>query len=82
MTDKTLEERIERLEKLYDKMYHTNELLSIYVPRLADIMQRFWPAFDRWRLALTGDAKYTRALVKDLTEKKGKNKRHVHYKYN
>jgi len=34
----TIEERIDRLEELYEKIYHTNELLSIYIPRLTNIL--------------------------------------------
>jgi len=34
--DMKLEDRIERLEKFYEEVYHNYELLSIYIPRLTE----------------------------------------------
>ena len=50
-----LEERIARLEKLYEKVYHDYELLSIYIPKLTDILNRYWGASGRHREAVRND---------------------------
>ena len=42
-------ERIERLEESFEKIYHTQELLAIYLPRLMDILQRYWQASSKHR---------------------------------
>ena len=46
---KTTEERIDRLEKLYEKIYHDYELLSILIPRLTDILGKYWEASGKHR---------------------------------
>ena len=51
----TLEERVKALEELWEKDHHTIELLSIYIPRLTDILIRYWGASGKHRKAVLGD---------------------------
>lgn len=72
--------RIERLEKLYEKTYHSYERLSIYIPKLTDILIRYWSVSNRWREFINSDAKFTRDLAskaweKSLSEMRAKKKR-------
>ena len=36
------EERLDRLEKMFERIYHENELLSLYIPKLMDVLIRYW----------------------------------------
>lgn len=58
-----LEERIDRLEKLYEESYHTIELLSIYIPKLTDILIKYWGASGKHREAIFGDLRGIRDAV-------------------
>lgn len=60
----TNEERLDRLEKLYEKLYHESELLSMYIPRLTDILIRYWNASDRHRGEVLGDLRNLRDVLK------------------
>ena len=42
-------ERITQLEEMCEKMYHTQELLAIYIPKLMDILIRYWQASSQHR---------------------------------
>jgi len=42
-------ERIEQLEEMCEKMYHTMELLETYIPKLMDILIRYWQASSQHR---------------------------------
>jgi len=43
---RTTEERLDFLEREYERLYHQNELLSIYIPQMCDkyedFVRRFW----------------------------------------
>lgn len=58
-----LEERIDRLEKLYEKAYHDYELLSIYLPKLTNILIRYWEASGKHREVVLGDIRGIRDAV-------------------
>ncbi len=58
-----MEERIDRLEELYEKVYHDYELLSIYIPKLTDILIRYWGATGKHREAIFGDLRGIRDAV-------------------
>jgi len=66
----TNEERLDRLERLYEQVYHDYELLAIYIPRLTDIMIRYWSTSNKHRtgvkddlLALKGELINTRTKI-------------------
>jgi len=42
-------ERIERLEKMVEKLYHESELLSLYIPKLCDIMVKYFNTSYKYR---------------------------------
>jgi len=42
-------ERIERLEKIVEKLYHESELLSLYIPKLCDILIKYWKESPKYR---------------------------------
>uniref|UniRef100_A0A6M3IHA8 Uncharacterized protein n=1 Tax=viral metagenome TaxID=1070528 RepID=A0A6M3IHA8_9ZZZZ len=48
-------ERIERLEKLYEKMYHQNEKLSVYLPQLLDTLIKHWSKGYEYRESIKSD---------------------------
>ena len=56
------EQRLDRLEKLYEHQHQTLELLAIYIPRLADHHIKLLNALDRWRRAVRND----HLLLRDL----------------
>ena len=60
----TLEERIERLESLYEKVYHENELLSMYIPRLTNILTKYFGESGKHRYAIMRDFEFTRDVVR------------------
>ena len=66
----TLEERIERLEKLYEKVYHDYELLAILIPRLTEILIKYFGENKDHRYSIMRDLKlgrdWTRLMEKDL----------------
>lgn len=49
------EERIELLEENYDRVYHELELLNLYIPKLCDILIRYWGASNTHRGEITRD---------------------------
>lgn len=57
------EERIDRLEKLYDHLYRETELLTIYIPRLTDILIKYWGASGNHRDAVLGDIRGIRDAI-------------------
>ena len=69
MPDKTIEERIAFLEKEYERICHNYELLAIYVPKFCGHYEKFMASFYRWKDAMMGDSKYTRALAGKAWEK-------------
>jgi len=62
-------ERIERLEDLYEKVYHDYELLSIYIPRLTDILIRYWSASNKHRQSVGNDYHILLDVIKELNKK-------------
>lgn len=42
-------ERIERLEKMVEKLYHESELLSLYIPKLCEIMEKYFKTSYKYR---------------------------------
>ena len=59
----TLEDRIKALEELWEHDHHTIELLSIYIPRLTDILIRYWGASGKHREAVLGDIRGIRDAI-------------------
>ena len=57
-------ERIERLEKLYERLYHTYELLAIYIPRMCDFLDKYLSKTREYRYDIAGDINNLRDLVK------------------
>lgn len=51
----SLEQRVDRLEKLYQTLYHEIELLSIYIPKLTDILIGYWSTSGKHRKAVLND---------------------------
>ena len=49
------EQRIDRLERLYETLYHEMELLSIYIPRLTDVLIGYWTTSGKHRKAVLND---------------------------
>ena len=86
----TLEERIERLERLWEADHHTIEMLSIYIPRLADIIERYLKISSEYRTEaranLTGIRSYMKILNSEIQEhfkvhnKSSRTKRTLKYK--
>lgn len=60
----TLEERIERLEKLYEKLYHQNEQLSRLIPQLTNILIKYFGESGKHRYVIMRDFKFTRDVVR------------------
>lgn len=65
----TLEDRIDRLEKLYEKSYHEMELLSIYIPKLTDILIKYFNTSERHREAVMRDYLNVVGHINDLRKK-------------
>jgi len=63
-----LEDRVKELEELWEHDHHTIELLSIYIPKLTDILIRYWGASGRHRTAVLGDLRG----IRDALDKKKK----------
>jgi len=59
-----LTDRIDRLEKLYEKLYHESELLAIYIPRLTDILIEYWVKTGEYRGSIRRDLIKLRDLAK------------------
>ena len=49
------EERLDRLEKMFERIYHENELLSIYIPKLMDVFIRYWGKENEHRESIRRD---------------------------
>lgn len=64
MEELTSEERIIRLEKLYEKFYHTYELLSIYVPKMCDFLEKYLRKTTEYRYDIQSDINNIRDLIK------------------
>ena len=58
-----INERIERLENLYDKVYHDYELLSVLIPRLTDILIRYWGTSTKHRDAIMAEINGIRSFT-------------------
>ena len=44
-----IEERVARLEKLTEKLLHEHELCGLYIPRLADVIERYLKIMPEYR---------------------------------
>lgn len=66
-------ERIDRLEKLVERLLKEYELLSIYVPKLTGILNRYWDKQKDYRSEIIDHIKLLETIVN--TDKKRK-----HYK--
>ena len=64
-----LEERVKALEELWEHDHHTIELLSIYIPKLTDILIRYWGASGKHRSAVLGDIRGIRDAQQWLLDK-------------
>ena len=65
-------ERIDRLEKSVEKLLKEHELLAIYIPRLTDIINRYWTASGKHRDAVLNDLRKFQGILKEHTDKKTK----------
>lgn len=74
------EQRIDRLERLYETLHHEMGLLSIYIPRLTDILIGYWGTSGKHRRAVLNDLHTIRDAIDEhfkthyLDKKKGKSK--------
>ena len=75
MNEKELRERIDRLEKLYGGLYHTMELLSIYIPKLIDILVKYFGASQKLRYEIFGDFNSVQSVLRNILDDL-----QVHYK--
>jgi len=57
-------ERIERLEKLYERLYHEFEIIEINTARLAEILLRYFPKSAQYRKELETKIFNYRGLLK------------------
>ena len=53
----TIEERIDRLEKLWEKDHHELELIEIYLPKIVDWLPIYLNASAKHRVAVLRDLK-------------------------
>ena len=80
-------ERIERLEKLYERWYHTYQELAIYIPRMCDFLDKYFSKSREYRYDIASDINCIRELVKmidnDMQEhfKSHTDKKRVYNKY-
>ena len=63
-----LEERVEFLEKEYNRLYHTDEMLSILVPRLADTIAKYLKLTHQYHNEVLRDLKNFRSYIELLDE--------------
>jgi len=63
-----MEERIERLERLYEKIHHDYELLGVLIPRLTDILSRYWAASGKHRKSVGNDHATLLDYLKELDQ--------------
>lgn len=63
-----LEERIERLEKLYEGIYHDYELLAIYIPRLTDILIKYFQTGNSLRYDIFGDFNSLQSVLTNILD--------------
>lgn len=68
MNELTLEQRVRRLEEGYERLYHTNELLSIYIPRLTDILIKYFKTDENLRYDIFGDFKSLQSVLSNILE--------------
>jgi hypothetical protein len=65
-------ERIERLERFYEKLFHDYELLAIQIPRLCDILENYLSVSKNYRYELSqeigGIRDFTRLTDSDMQE--------------
>ncbi len=62
------QERIERLEKLYEGLYQEIELLSIYIPKLTDILIKYFSASGKLRYEIFGDFNSIQSVLKNILD--------------
>ncbi len=64
--------RVEFLEKEYERLYHTDELLAILIPRLTKIINKWWDTSFRWVDDVHGDLRglksFLESMDKDIKE--------------
>ena len=60
---KALEERMERLEKLWEQSHHALEMSGILIQRLTGILIRYWGSSGQHREAVLGDIRGIRNAV-------------------
>ena len=69
---KTIEERLEWLEEHHEKLYHTYELLAIHVPRMCDILDKYFSVSGQYRYELSqelnGIRDFIRLVDKDMQQ--------------
>uniref|UniRef100_A0A6M3LE39 Uncharacterized protein n=1 Tax=viral metagenome TaxID=1070528 RepID=A0A6M3LE39_9ZZZZ len=67
---KTVEERLEWLEKQHERLYSTYELLSIHIPRMCDFWEKYFSVSGQYRYELkqelNGIRDFVRLVDKDM----------------
>ncbi len=75
MSELTLEQRLKRLEEGYERLYHTNELLTIYIPKLTAILIKYFKTSENLRYDIFGDFKSLQSVLTNILDDL-----QVHYK--
>ena len=60
---KTVEERLDFLEDEYNKLYHTDELLAIYIPKMCDFLDKYLVKSREYRYDVSKDYSNIRDLL-------------------
>ncbi len=68
MAELTLEQRLRRLEEGYERLYHTNELLAIYLPKLTDILIKHFNASHELRQEIFGDFRSLQSVLSNILD--------------
>ena len=63
-----IEERVNRLEELYEHLYHTDEMLSILIPRLTDIVAKYFKFSHQYHNDVLNDLKNFGSYIKLLDD--------------
>ena len=61
---RTVEQRLEWLEKQHERLYHTHELLSIHIPRMCDILDKYFSVSGQYRYELKQELDGIRDFVR------------------
>lgn len=70
-----LQKRVDKLEKLVNRMYHEHELLAIYIPRLSELLIKHFTVSGENRKDFYGAIRGTKSFLKILDKDM-----QIHYK--